>query len=290
VYGDATRLTQVFANLLNNAAKYTEPGGQIRIAVSAQNSEAVVDVEDSGVGIPTPMLAKIFEPFTQVERGLDRSQGGLGIGLTLVQRLVTMHGGSVTAVSDVNRNGSVFSVRLPIFTPNAIVPSRQPSEAAGRVSSRRKILVVDDNIDAAESLALVLRLCGHDVAIANDGPSALERANAFQPDVVLLDIGLPGMDGYEVAQRLRDRPGNSPLSLIALSGYGQEQDRRRAKEAGFHHHFLKPVEIEELFRVIADLERNETSDSAPLPYEPCPSSISRLETSKLRMDCVPQSI
>ncbi len=250
VHGDGIRLAQVLANLLNNAAKYTDEGGQIWLTLVREGEEAVVRVRDTGVGIPPDMLASIFDLFTQVDRSLDRSQGGLGIGLTLVHRLIEMHGGRVAAVSAGPNQGSEFVVRLPVL-------SRQPAARASTngapesAAAARRILIVDDNVDGAESLCLMLQLAGHEVRTVHDGTAALEVAPAFRPDAVLLDIGLPGMNGYEVARRLREQPELAGTLLVALTGYGQEEDRQRCRDAGFQHHLVKPVDPPVLMRLLA---------------------------------------
>ncbi len=250
VTGDAARLTQVLTNLLNNAAKYTDPGGRVALALAREGGEAVVRVWDTGVGIPADMLTAVFDLFTQVDRSLDRSQGGLGVGLTLVKRLVEMHGGSVAAHSDGPGKGSEFVIRLPALAaaeaPAAGANGRPPA-AAGRL----RVLLVDDNVDGAESLAALLRLAGHEVWLAHDGPGALEAAAGFRPDAAVLDIGLPGMDGYEVARRLRADPAAAPAVLVAVTGYGRDRDRERSREAGFDYHLVKPVDLAELHRALA---------------------------------------
>ncbi len=241
VEGDITRLAQIIGNLLNNAAKYTPPGGRIQLSVARERDEVRIDVEDSGVGIPADMLPHIFEMFVQVNSSLDRTQGGLGIGLTLVSRLAAMHGGRVEARSAGLGRGSTFSVHLPA----APEPSSERPQSAGRPvpAPHRRVLIVDDNIDAAESLSMLLGTLGHETRLAYDGEQALAAVQAFNPQVVLLDIGLPRVNGYEVARRIRrESPGESP-HLIALTGWGQEEDRRLAKEAGFDHHVTKPVEL-----------------------------------------------
>jgi PAS domain S-box-containing protein len=252
VGADAARLAQVFSNLLNNAAKYTERGGHIGLTAERQGGAAVVTVKDTGVGIPAEHLPHIFEMFAQVDRSLERSQGGLGIGLTLVKRLVEMHGGTVEARSDGPDRGSEFVVRLPVMSGR---PADQPDpdgESEGRPAAGRcKVLVVDDNEDTAASLSTMLQIMGHDVRTASDGLEALEAAEAYRPDVVLLDIGLPKLNGYEVARRLRQQPWGRGARLIALTGWGQEQDRQRAKEAGFDEHLVKPVEPAALERLLA---------------------------------------
>jgi signal transduction histidine kinase len=254
---DPTRLEQVVANLLHNAGKYTEPGGHIRLtaalAPSSEGGEVVLRVQDSGIGIPAEMLPHIFDLFVQVDHRHARSQGGLGIGLTLVRRLVELHGGTVEAFSAGLGRGSEFVVRLPALSEKREREGRAGREDAGDAAPTpgRRILVVDDNVDAAESLALLLRLQGHDVAVAADGPTALEKARAERPEVIFLDLGMPGMDGYEVARRLRQLPDVGPVRLVALTGWGQEEDRRRTRQAGFDHHVVKPVEPDALHQLLS---------------------------------------
>jgi len=248
--GDPTRLEQVFTNLLNNAAKYTEPGGSIALAVARRGREAEVRVTDTGDGIPAEMLPKVFDLFTQVERSLDRSQGGLGIGLTLVRRLVELHGGTVSARSEGPDRGSEFTVRLPLQA-RAPAPDPTPPSAPAAPIAPRRILVVDDQPDAAAMLARLLRRRGHEVHVAADGPAAIEIAIAFRPESILLDIGLPGMDGYEIARHLRARPETAACRLIALTGYGQDEDLRLARKAGFDHHLVKPTDLEAIEALLA---------------------------------------
>ncbi len=240
---DPTRLEQVFSNLLNNAAKYTMPGGRILLAADLEGDEAVVRVRDTGIGVPPDVLGRVFEPFVQSDGSLARSEGGLGIGLTLVRSLGEMHGGHVEAHSPGLGQGSEFLVRLPA---RAAIPSEWPGaepEAEPLAAGRGvRVLVVEDNVDAAESLAALLRLWHHDVHVVHDGLEAIEAARRQQPEVVLLDIGLPGLDGYQVARKLRDEVGLENALLIAMTGYGQPEDRRRSREAGIQHHFVKPVE------------------------------------------------
>ena len=253
VEGDATRLAQVFANLLNNAAKYTNDGGRVAVTVERDGGEIVVRVRDTGIGIPAELLPRVFDLFTQGDRSLARSEGGLGIGLTLVRSLVEMHGGKAEAFSAGPGQGSEFVVRLPILERRR---SRRPApgeaEAAGHGTTPRRILVVDDNHDAAESLALLLRAEGHEVRTAHDGATALDAVRAYQPEIVLLDIGLPKMDGYEVARRLRAQEGTRRALLVALTGYGQEEDRRRAAEAGFDAHLVKPADLGALHALLGE--------------------------------------
>jgi CheY-like chemotaxis protein/two-component sensor histidine kinase len=243
---DPVRLAQVFSNLLNNAAKYMEPGGHIWVTAEASHPsgrttrpEVIVTVRDTGVGIPAEAMPSIFEIFTQVDRSLEKSHGGLGIGLTLVKRLVEMHGGSVVARSEVGR-GSEFAVSLPAvsISPGSESASSHDDRSASAVKCR--ILVADDNRDAAESMSTMLRLMGHDVRTVHDGLQAVDEAAAFRPDVILLDIGMPQLNGYEAARRIRQRWGKR-MVLVALTGWGQEEDKHRASEVGFDQHFTKPV-------------------------------------------------
>lgn len=253
ILGDPDRLAQVFSNLLSNAAKYTPPQGEITLTVDAEDSEIVVRVRDSGDGIAPEVLPKLFEPFSQGARTLARSEGGLGLGLTIVRNLVGLHGGSVTACSDGPGHGSEFVVRLPRTIPNeALSPLVQGAVHAPSAPSepRLKVLVVDDNEDAASMLAEALQELGCETETACDGPSALNAAKRFRPPVVLLDIGLPMMDGYEVARHLRREAGLTPLKLVAISGYGQSSDKRKSNEAGFDEHMVKPVDIDKLWELL----------------------------------------
>ncbi|MEX3690587.1 ATP-binding protein [Paraburkholderia sp. BR14263] len=251
LHGDPLRIAQVIANLLNNAAKYTGHGGQIWLTARREGTEAIVSVRDNGMGIPPAMLAQIFDLFTQVERTHNRAQGGLGIGLTLVRTLVEMHGGSVEARSEGPGKGSEFQVRLPISRQKREARDRDRQAQPSDAMCGHRILVVDDNRDAADSLGMLLELYGADVSIVRDGPAALAALDIFRPDVVLLDIGMPGMDGYEVARRAREKPGFQRLTLIALSGWGQEEDRRRSRDAGIDHHLVKPVDVSALEHLLA---------------------------------------
>jgi PAS domain S-box-containing protein len=252
VDADVTRLAQVFANLLNNAAKYTERGGRILLSVERLEASAVVRVQDTGVGIPAHMLPQLFEMFTQVDRSLERSRGGLGIGLSLVKQLVEMHGGSVEAHSEGHGLGSEFVVRLPVVLAVEFERPAEENEPQPAAIERR-ILVVDDNRDAAVSLALMLKLQGNQTRTAHDGLEAVAEAEAFRPDVVLLDIGMPKLNGYDAARRIREQPWGQRMVLVALTGWGQEEDRRRSLEAGFNHHLVKPVDPAALEKLLASL-------------------------------------
>ena len=247
VNGDPTRLTQVVANLLNNAAKYTPHDGRIEVSVHAEGDRAVLRVADNGNGIPPEQLAHIVEMFAQLDRSIERTQGGLGIGLSLVRRLVELHGGSVEAHSDGPGRGSEFVVRLPLVanSADATLPGRP-----ALMPTQRKILIADDNVDAARSLSLLLRTMGQEVHVVHNGPEALERANWLRPDVMLLDLGMPGLNGYELARRIRAEAwGRKPL-IVATTGWGQEQDRLASKDAGFDQHLVKPVTLDALCRVL----------------------------------------
>jgi signal transduction histidine kinase/CheY-like chemotaxis protein len=254
VKGDLARLAQVVANLLNNAAKYTGEGGRVWLSAKQEEGEFVLRVRDSGMGIPPEMLAEIFDLFTQGSHGLDRSQGGLGIGLTLVRHLVEMHGGSVQAFSAGLNMGSEFVVRLPALgEAETESPSANGSDRSIRHPVPCRILVVDDNADAAISLATLLGKTGHDVQIAQDGPRALQTAQDFQPDIILLDIGLPGMDGYEVAQRVRQLPQLANVQLVAVTGYSPQDDPVRSAEARFDRYLVKPLDPQALPEMLASL-------------------------------------
>jgi PAS domain S-box-containing protein len=247
VNGDPARLVQCVANLLTNAIKYTDPHGQIRIETRAEADDAVISVTDNGTGIAADLLPQIFDLFVQSKRTLDRAQGGLGIGLSVVKRLVEMHGGQVSASSPGIGQGSTVTIRLPRVGEKSVT---EPAERVPRVPARRT-LVVDDNQDAAESLAMLLSLDGHEVQAVFTAEDALERAQSFRPQVMLLDIGLPGMDGFEVARRVRALEGGREIRLVALTGYGQNEDRQRALAAGFDEHLVKPVEPDKLAQTLA---------------------------------------
>ena len=254
IVADPTRLGQVILNLLNNAAKYTERGGHIRLTAERRGGDVVVSVRDNGVGISPEMLPHVFDLFTQVDRSLERSQGGLGIGLTLVRRLVEMHGGSVEARSGGPGAGSEFVVRLPIVVASPTQPMNPEANAepADRAAGRR-ILVVDDNLDSARLLARLLKLRGHETHMAHDGGQAVEAAEAHRPEVILLDIGLPVLNGYDVARTIRERPWGEEVVIVALTGWGQEGDRLRSQEAGIDHHLVKPVDTAVLEKILSEL-------------------------------------
>jgi CheY-like chemotaxis protein len=264
VDGDSTRLEQIFSNLLSNATKFSSSGSRIDLTMEIEPAieehenvrtgdgdppglspaHAVVRVRDQGIGLSEEVLPRVFDLFMQSSRSLDRSQGGLGIGLTLVKELIDLHGGTVEAHSAGPGKGSEFVVRLPMLSGKATkaLEATSPKEASADQPVSRRVLVVDDNEDEASGLAMVMKLAGHQVEVANEGETALAAAHTFRPEVVLLDIGLPGMNGYEVASHLRRQSDTAKMLLVALTGYGQEHDRQRALEAGFDFHFTKPVE------------------------------------------------
>ncbi|MCK0510990.1 hybrid sensor histidine kinase/response regulator [Aromatoleum buckelii] len=250
LHADPVRLTQVFSNLLNNACKYTEPDGRVTISAERDGNDALVTVHDTGIGIPADKLESVFEMFSQVDHALDRSQGGLGIGLMLVKRLVELHGGTVRAASEGAGKGSEFTVRLPILV-GELPP---PPEARGAPSPAlpRRVLIVDDNADSAQSLATLLGISGHAAHVALDGLDALRLAEALRPDVILLDIGLPGLNGYEVCRRMREQPWGKDILVVAMTGWGQDEDRRRSRDSGFDHHLVKPIDYAELAQLLAD--------------------------------------
>jgi two-component system CheB/CheR fusion protein len=251
VHADANRLAQVLGNLLGNAAKFTGRGGTTRVTIDpdATAQRAVIRVADSGVGMSQEMLARVFEPFSQADVTLDRSRGGLGLGLALVKGLVELHDGDVAAYSEGSGRGAEFVVRLPLIAGDPVAPP--PDEPAA--SRPRRVLVIEDNVDAADTLRQVLELREHAVEVAHDGPEGLAKARQFRPDVVLCDIGLPGMDGYAVARAFRTDEALKRTSLVALSGYAQPEDLRRAREAGFDRHLAKPPSLERLEQVLASL-------------------------------------
>jgi PAS domain S-box-containing protein len=251
VIGDVTRLTQIITNLLNNASKYTPAGGHIAVELERQEGHAIVRVEDDGVGMSADLLPRVFDLFVQGERSLDRADGGLGLGLTLVRRLAHLHGGTVIASSKGPGQGSRFEVRLPLVTLTERVTEKVPPPRPP--GGKHRVLVVDDNEDSAMTMATLVSMWGHEVRTAHDAAGALAAAAEKWPDVVLLDIGLPQVSGYEVAKQIRALPGLTNLVLIAMTGYGQEHDRRRTSEAGFAHHLIKPVPPERLKEILSTL-------------------------------------
>ncbi|HKS41023.1 MAG TPA: ATP-binding protein, partial [Blastocatellia bacterium] len=254
VDADVTRLAQVFANLLNNAAKYTEKGGRIWLAVERAGNEVVVSVKDTGVGIPAHQLPRVFEMFSQVDRSLEKSQGGLGIGLSIVKRLVEMHGGTVEAQSEGHGFGSQFIVRLPVLASldhESQPPSKREEQASA--SAERRIVVADDNEDSAYTMAMMLKIMGNDVRTAHDGFEAIEVAEAFRPELILLDIGMPRLNGYDACRQIREQSWGKDVVMVALTGWGQDEDKRLSREAGFDHHLVKPIEPEALEKLLAAL-------------------------------------
>jgi len=259
VVADPTRLEQVLVNLISNAAKYTEAGGSVALTLGREGDEVVIRVQDSGIGIPAELLPRVFELFSQGDRTLARSEGGLGVGLTLVKRLVELHGGSVAALSEGPGKGSEFVVRLPAAPPEREAPGpkaaakTEPTRAAKGRGRGARVLIVDDNVDLARGIGRLLKVLGHESRLAHDGPSALVAAREFRPAFVLLDIGLPGMDGYQVAARLRQDDDLRGAVIIAVTGYGQDDDLRRSREAGIDHHLVKPVDHDTLVSLLSDL-------------------------------------
>jgi CheY-like chemotaxis protein/anti-sigma regulatory factor (Ser/Thr protein kinase) len=261
LHGDLTRLSQVFWNLLNNAAKYTEPGGHIVLEVRTGRGEVAVSVRDTGIGIPREMLARVFDIFTQVDRSLEKSQGGLGIGLSIAKRLVEMHGGTIDAKSDGHGRGSEFVVRLPARIGAPLVADAETQALPTPATMRHRILVADDNPDSATTLSLMLEVLGNEVFVAHDGVEALDLARRHRPQAILLDIGMPRMNGYDACARIRAEPwGREPL-IVALTGWGQEEDKNRSKAAGFDRHLVKPVEPAMLEKI---LEALPTTGDRPL--------------------------
>ncbi|MDB5335093.1 MAG: sensor hybrid histidine kinase, partial [Planctomycetaceae bacterium] len=261
VYGDVTRLSQAFSNLLNNAAKFTRPGGKIRLRVERDNGHVVISVADSGIGIPAHLQSSIFEMFMQVDQSLEKIQGGLGVGLTIVKRLVEMHDGTVDVHSEGQDQGSTFTVRLPIAGPqqgeHPVTTNDDKSIAA---ENRQRVLVVDDNKDSAQTLAMMLKIMGNDVRTAHDGLEAIEKAQEYLPNVILLDLGMPKLNGYDVCRRIREQAWGAKMDIIALTGWGQAEDRQRTKEAGFDHHLVKPVDVARLKELL--------DEAAAQPPEP----------------------
>lgn len=256
---DPIRLAQAVSNLLNNAAKFTDRGGHIWLVADRNGSDAVITVRDTGVGISRAMLPHVFEMFTQGEQAHSRTLGGLGIGLTLVKRLVEMHGGTVAADSAGQNMGSTFVIRLPTLVDSSQWPQPKAEGPARMSPPSLRILVVDDNRDAADSLAMLLRTSGNDIRTAYDGVEAVQVANEFEPEVVLLDIGLPNMDGHEVAQRIRQESWGRRTCLIAVTGWSDEADRARSRAAGFDHHLVKPLDTGHLAQLLGSVERSARS-------------------------------
>lgn len=255
--GDVVRLAQVVSNLLNNAAKYTERGGQIWLTAARRGHDAIVTVRDTGIGIPRESLPRIFEMFTQADRSSYQSSGGLGIGLTLVKRLVQMHGGNIMAHSEGTGKGSEFSLALPMMDRPPRVKAKRVKQVTGSDSGRGtpcRILVVDDNRDSAESLGLLLELLGNEVRVVHDGLTAVRIADEFQPRVVLMDIGLPSLNGYDAARQIRQQPSGAQAVLIAVTGWGQEVDRQCSRDAGFDHHLVKPLDPDTLTTLLASFQ------------------------------------
>jgi PAS domain S-box-containing protein len=257
VDADKTRLAQVLSNLLSNAAKYSERGSSIRLTIQREDDQAVIYVKDTGVGIPAAMLPRVFDLFWQVDRSLEKSQGGLGVGLAIVKQLVELHGGTVEARSEGPGSGSEFIVRLPLALSAEEAPEEPSEQHAPQLSSRRRILVVDDNEDAADSLAMMLQMMGNEVRTAHDGLEGVELAATFRPDLVLLDIGMPRLNGYDACRRIREQPWGKNVLLVALTGWGQEEDKRRSHEAGFDTHLVKPVEPEALEKLLQKVGETE---------------------------------
>jgi CheY-like chemotaxis protein len=257
---DPARLAQVVGNLLNNACKFTDRGGRVSLSVEADSAQAVIRVRDNGIGIAAENLSRVFEMFTQVDTSLERSRDGLGIGLTLVKALVEMHGGSVQVHSEGLGRGSEFVVHLPVadetHRPVAEAAVKAPGAAAGR-----RILIVDDSEDGAESLAMLLRFAGHETHKAHDGFEAIKAAERLRPDVVLLDIGLPGLNGFEACRRIRSEPWGKDLVMVALTGWGQEEDRQQSREAGFNAHMVKPVDHDVLLQFLDALPSGRNASS-----------------------------
>jgi CheY-like chemotaxis protein len=257
LHADAARLEQVVVNLLANAAKYTEEGGHVWLTVHQDGDECVLRVRDTGVGITPALLPCIFDLFTQAERSLDRSQGGLGIGLALVKQLTELHGGKVEA-SSVLGQGSEFVVRLPVMPTDTSQPPSPVTETGQPTARPLRVLVVDDNVDTVFSFSMLLKASGHDVRPAHDGPTAEQAALEYRPDVVFLDIGLPGMNGYEVAKQIRQHPVLKGVVLVALTGYGQDSDRQTSLQAGFNHHLVKPARLAEMLKILATVSEQVT--------------------------------
>jgi CheY-like chemotaxis protein len=276
VVGDRVRLTQVVDNVLTNAAKYTKEGGKITVSLTSDTEaggaagEAVIRVRDTGVGIPPELLPTMFELFRRADDSLGRTEGGLGIGLALARGLVEMHGGRIEAFSEGPGKGSEFTIRLPRSTIEATAePQRPPVVEPGRRDAKPlRVLVVDDSVDSAESMAIILEMSGYEVRKAHNGPEALHMASDYRPDVVLMDIGMPGMSGHEVAQKMRETSATRDIILIAMTGYGRQVDREQSRAAGFDHHLVKPLDFEKLNEV---LTASTGSGKRPRPFVKAPA-------------------
>ena len=256
--GDAARLSQVLSNLVNNAVKYTPENGKIAVTLRTVAEQAELQVEDNGAGIPSEMLGEVFTMFTQVNQTLDRSQGGLGIGLSLVRRLVELHGGEVEARSEGLGHGSAFTVRLPLPQESLKELSGDAGELPIAPYRFLRVLVVDDNRDAADALHMLIEGHGHTARVTYSGADAVRAADEFAPDIVLCDLGLPGMDGYEVARQLRARPAHGSTTLVAVTGWGSDGDKRKSSDAGFNHHLVKPIDFDEVETILSQLQLGET--------------------------------
>ncbi len=251
---DLTRLAQVFSNLLTNSAKYTQRGGRIWLSAELRGDELLVTIRDTGIGIPPEALPGLFDMFSQVDRSIERATGGLGIGLALVKGLTEMHGGRVEAASPGLGRGSTFIVRLPVAEPLQPTPVHTGEEPTAAAAGHR-ILVVDDSVDSAVSLGRILKMFGHEVRTAHDGIEAVEAAQEFGPELILMDVGMPRLNGYEASRRIRQQPWGREVTIIALTGWGQEGDRVQSREAGCDGHLVKPVDFAELQKLLAELDR-----------------------------------
>ena len=261
VEGDKTRLAQAISNLLGNAVKYSDAGSSIWLSVNCEKDEAVISVKDTGIGIPADMLPKVFEMFIQGDRSLEKSRGGLGVGLSIVKQLVEMHGGRVEAHSEGPGRGSEFIIRLPIVpAPTQAQPPKSERELPMAKPTRHRILVVDDNVDAAKTMSMMLKIMGNEIRTAHDGQQGIETAEEFRPDMILLDIGMPKLNGYDTCRRIREQPWGGSIFIVALTGWGQEDDKRRSREAGFDYHLVKPVEPAALESLLANLDPDPDPD------------------------------
>jgi CheY-like chemotaxis protein len=254
VEGDGVRLEQVLGNLLNNAAKYTKPGGEIRLSANSNDGNVLIRVQDTGIGIEPLMVSRVFDLFVQAERRTELSAGGVGVGLSLARKLVELHGGRVEAFSAGAGRGAEFIVRLPTTAPPPAAEEKLVASAVAATAHGLRVLLVDDNVDSADGLGLLLELQGHEIRVAYDGPTALETARQFRPHVALLDIGMPSMDGYELGRRLHATPETKDVLLVAMTGWGQDEDHRKSREAGFAHHLVKPFEPAVLEKLLAGVK------------------------------------